>query len=361
MSPALTILLITIAAGGGDSGGAMDDPFTPGVARATREALGPDTQIVLKELETAPDEAEAVELGARAHADAIVEVEWSLPDHLRTTIRLQRLGSKRWLDRDVGFREVDEPGERSRTVGFAIASMLPEYAARAQASQPSATAAPVAAPEPSKPAARAGSSPSKRRESSTDEAATEGHPGATGEASATAGPPEPRIRHANSASLSGIAALAIGDRGGGFGGVLDYRRELGPTLSLRVGVSGRISLDSPTEVSARFVNGAAGVAWNAWSSNNGRGLVGLRLDALMVVAQFEYRSPERVTTQKQKFLPGSDLCVEAGYFFTRGVSVVAAAGAEAVFGQTTVFVGDRRATSLRPVHPLLELGIRAGF
>src|SRR5581483_6859757 len=115
MSPAVTILIITIGAAARDGAGGAGDPFTPAIARATREALGPDTQIVLRELESAPSDDAATELGVEAHADAVVEVEWSLPDHLQTKVRLQRAGATRWFDRDVGFRSVDEPAERSRT------------------------------------------------------------------------------------------------------------------------------------------------------------------------------------------------------------------------------------------------------
>src|SRR5579871_3120149 len=129
MSPAVTILIIAIGAAPREGADSAGDPFTPAVTRATREALGPDTQIVLKELEMAPSDETARSLGVEAHADAVAEVEWSLPDHLHTKVRLQRAGATRWFDRDVGFRSIDEPAERSRTVGFAIASMLPEYAA----------------------------------------------------------------------------------------------------------------------------------------------------------------------------------------------------------------------------------------
>jgi hypothetical protein len=335
MSQALTLLLITIATGSGDPNGALEDPLTPGIIRATREALGAETRVVSKQLQAPPDDAAVTELGAQLHADAVIEVEWSLPDHLKTTIRMRRSGGTRWLDRDIGFRENDDPDERSRTVGFAIASMLPEYVARPEVS--------ATAEGPAPPSVQRKESPSKSTE--------------THEATAVLEKP---VHHANSTSLSGLAAFGVDDRGGGFGGVFDYRRELAPALSLRVGVSGRFGQTPASEVSTRFLSGGVGLAWSSWRSNSGRAALGLRLDAQMVVVEFIYQSPTGAA-DKQKFLPGGTLALEGSYFFTRAVAVAIAAGGEAVFGQTNVFVGAQRTTSLAPLHPVVELGLRVGF
>ena len=146
MSTALTILLVMIASGPVDDGSTVDDPFTPAIARATREALGSETRVVMRMVATLPSDAEVVALGRGVHADAVVEVTWSLPDHLRTTIRVERSGSGRWVDRAIAFREIDAPSERSRTVGFAIASMLPERRVLAAAPPPPKRAVVTKAP-----------------------------------------------------------------------------------------------------------------------------------------------------------------------------------------------------------------------
>src|ERR1051326_2081950 len=130
MPSPLTILLITL---GGAPGVGGDEPFTPGIARAAREALGPDVHLLMRRVEAMPSDTDAVALAEQAHANAVVEVTWGTWDHLRATIRMRRQTVGRWLDREIGFRAVDDPGERSRTVGFAIASMIPERAERPEA------------------------------------------------------------------------------------------------------------------------------------------------------------------------------------------------------------------------------------
>lgn len=334
MSPALTILLITISGASPDDTGASDDPYAPAIVRATREALGANTEIVSKRFDALPSDAEVVALGADVHADAVVEVTWSLPDHLRTTIRMERTKTGQWFDREVGFRPNDDPVERSRTVGFTIASMLPEGSARTEAPPPKPEEplppAPVAVPV---------------HETAHDAVA----------------PREERLHHDNSISAAALVAFGVGDGGGGFGAVLDYRRGLVDVLSLRFGLGARVGQGGPPGLTTRGFSGAVGLAWDAFSTQNGRGRLGLRLDALFALAQFEHLSAGGATATRYKFLPGADLLAEASYFFTPGAAVVVAGGAEALFGETDVLVAGEPVAAFEPVHPVVELGLRAGF
>lgn len=360
MSAQVTILLIAIAAGPGKTA----DPFTPAVARATRDALGSGTDVVVRQLEKLPSDGDAVSLAAQAHADAVVEVSWSLPDHLHTTIRMQRTGTARWMDRDIGFRDVDEPDERSRTVGFAIASMLPEYAARAEAAAPLVTPA-AEAPKPASSGPEAGApraaNPSSPPEPTPPKEERSPAPAEEDEASAPSSGPSPPPNGSSRISAGALAAFAIGDRGGAVGGFIDFRQRLSRTLSLRVGANGRTGFTPLASVNTRGFAGAAGVAWSAWVSSNQRASVGLRVDALMTVVEFRYQSATLATTEKEKALPGADVALEGSYFFAPWLGVVSAVGAEALFGQTNVFIDDQKKTSLGPVHPVVELGLRAAF
>jgi hypothetical protein len=335
MSPALTILLITISGASPDDTGAADDPYAPAIVRATREALGANTQIVSKRFDALPSDAEVVALGADVHADAVVEVTWSLPDHLRTTIRMERTKTGQWLDREVGFRPNDDPAERSRTVGFTIASMLPEGSARTE-TPPAKPDEPVPVPVPV-PVRDSGAA----------------HPAAE--------PREERLHHDNSISAAALVAFGVGDGGGGFGAVLDYRRALVDVLSLRFGVGARVGQGGPPGLTTRGFSGAVGLAWDAFSTQNGRGRLGLRLDALFDLAQFEHVAAGGATATRYKFLPGAALLAEASYFFTPGAAVVVGGGAEALFGETDVLVAGEQVAAFEPVHPVVELGLRAGF
>jgi hypothetical protein len=330
MSPGVTILLITIGSAPGDGAGIEGDPFTPAVARATKEALGPDTHLVSKELEAAPSDEAATELGTEVHADAVVEVEWSLPDHLHSIIRMQRAGAARWFDREVGFRSIDEPTERGRTVGFAIASMMPEYMAPAEPPLPK-TKAPITSPSPPKP-------------------------------DTVAMPPEQAaVRHSTSISFSAIAALGVHDAGSGLGGAFDFSHEFVPTLALRVGVGARLDLAPTAEINDRLFEGRLGFGWHAWTSGNGRGALGARVDALLAIALFTNASSGSGAVSKEKTLPGADALFEGSYFFTRDLAVIAGAGGEILFGTTDVFVAGVRRATLSPAHPVAELGLSIGF
>ena len=335
MSPALTILLITISGASPDEGGAAEDSYAPAVARATREALGASTRIISRRVDTLPSDIDAVALGAELHADAVVEVTWTLPDHLRTTIRMERARTAEWFDREVGFRPNDDPSERSRTVGFTIASMLPEGSAR------------IDEPPPKQ-----------------EDAASKPLPGPasdSGHAPPPAEPREERLRFDNSISASALLAFGVGDGGGGLGAALDYRRGLADTFALRFGLAARVGQGAPPGITARGFSAGAGVAWDPFSSQNGRARLGLRLDALFAVAQVDHVSTEGTTASRYKFLPGADLLAEASYFFTRGAAVVVGGGAEALFGETDVLISGQQVATFEPVRPVVELGLRAGF
>jgi hypothetical protein len=363
MPSPLTILLITLGTGG-------DIPFTPAIARAAREALGPDVHLVERRVDAMPSDTDAVALAEQAHANAVVEVTWITPDHLRATIRMERQTTGRWLDREIGFRVVDDPAERSRTVGFAIASMIPERAGHPEAlpaatpaeQPPSATETPRRTETPTKPAApppRPAKAPPRAEAREPTETSEEGPPEEDHDVTAPHTPEAP-VRHSRAVTALAVIALGLGDGSDGVGGALEYRNVLAGPLWLRFGASARAGVDPPAGITARFFSGAAGVAFRGWVSTNGRTALGLRLDALVLFDELERRSAGATTT-RNKVLPGADLLAEASHFFTGATAAVLGVGAEAMFGQTEVVAAGRPLTTFRPVRPLVEAGLRIGF
>jgi hypothetical protein len=159
-----------------------------------------------------------------------------------------------------------------------------------------------------------------------------------------------------------IAALGVGDYGGGAGGALDLRVGLGPTFALRVGGGARAGEDPPAQVVTRFYYGAAGLSWNTWRARDARAALGLRWDALLVRTDFSHSSTGQIETEHEgKWMPGTDLLLEATYFITHGAAIGVGAGGEATFGKTDLLVGGRRINTIKPLRPLLELGLRAVF
>jgi len=321
MSAALTILLLTVA------GHEPSDPFTPAVARATREALGWDTQVVLRALPDLPSDADAASLAAELQADVVVELSWSLPDHLRATIHLRRSANGRWFDREVGFRAVDEPAERGRTVAFMVVSMLPERL-----------------PGP----ATTSRSETRSADRGTNQAAIASSPTTVG------------LPHAGAVAGMVIAATGVGDHGGGIGGALDLRARLYRALTLRFGVAARVGSNPPSQTSTRVVYGSAGMAWDAWT--RGRTALGIRWDALLLRADFAHEGANGIGTERRgKWMTGFDLVLEATQFLDPQIAIVVGAGGEATLGKTDIFLGDGRITTIEPLRPVLELGLRAVF
>jgi hypothetical protein len=336
MSAALIILLVTVSSRAADEGSASGDPYARGIVGAASDALGAHAQVVSQAVESDPSDAEVLRLGEQVGADVVVEVTWSLPDHLHTKIRLERSITGQWVERDLDFRPVDEPAERSRAVGLTIALMLPEYADRPEAG----AAAPVVAP--SVPPAKPEAGPARIVASPEPEE-----------------PPESPVRHASSLSAAVTAALGVGKNAGALGGALDFRHTLLRDLWWRAGVEARFGEAGP-QVSVQEYSGALGIAWSAWTSRNGRGSLGLRLDALVVVAHF-VRTAGTGNQDRVKALPGGDVVAEAGYYFTRGFGGFVGVGAVARFGQTDVVVDGRSVATIAPVYPVVEAGLRFGF
>jgi hypothetical protein len=120
-------VVILVAAGG------AADPATLAIERAASEALGRTARIVVRESMGTPTDGEALAVGSEEGERAAVEVIWADGAHRLAMLRVHLAGSGRWIDRAIGFGAGDADSERGRTIGFAVASMLPEPEAGAEA------------------------------------------------------------------------------------------------------------------------------------------------------------------------------------------------------------------------------------
>jgi len=116
---------------------------------ATHDALG-GALVEVRETRGLPDDETAVAIETSAHADAVVELGWADPRHRQANLRLHIASGGRWIERVIHFKPSDAQAERGRTLGFAVASMLPEAAAEGGApnstSSPGSTATSAPAP-----------------------------------------------------------------------------------------------------------------------------------------------------------------------------------------------------------------------
>src|ERR1700736_5156165 len=106
MSTAALTLLVLIASG--DGGRDASGPVATSMARAVREALGADAQVIIREAARVPSDDDAIALGRELHANAVIELLWKDPEHRRATLHFHAdPGAARWTDREVGSDATD--------------------------------------------------------------------------------------------------------------------------------------------------------------------------------------------------------------------------------------------------------------
>lgn len=160
MADAITLIVLVAAS-------EASSPTTHAMTRAVHEALGPTAHVIVHETSGDPNDTEALSVERREGSDAVVELVWSDRGHREATLRAHIARSRHWLDRTIGFRPSDADAERGRTLGFAVASILPEA---------EAPSSPAEGPDRSPPGSGSG---------------TPGTPGATGAAGAPGAPAAP--------------------------------------------------------------------------------------------------------------------------------------------------------------------------
>jgi len=101
--------------------------------------------------------------------------------------------------------------------------------------------------------------------------------------------------------------------------------------------------------------------WDVWETPGRQLGLNLRLDALVARLDFTRLAGDDETDQQEKWMPGTDLLLEASWFFVEGAGLVGGGGVEVLFGSTAVRVGDRTFTTMSPARPVAELGLRARF
>jgi len=274
-------------------------------------------------------------MATAGHATLLGVVAWSERQR-RVVIRFVTLPGGQWSDREVRFDKADAPIERGRTVGFALASMMPE-----EAFAPS-PAPPVGPPPASQPAVAAPVAPARPLDL---------RPAA----------PPPR---ANPLALdaSGLAVAAPTGYGGGAGGGFAVRVPLAGPLGARAAAGARAESIGPAQATLRVIGGAVGLAWQPWLDAQHRWGVGARVDALLVHLDVAHLSEDDAqAAHLSRLMGGLDAAVEGTFRFAEHAGVVAAVGSEIVFGRTDIFVHERQVTSLPPVKLMAELGLRVSF
>lgn len=310
------------------------------IDQALVSSLGSDAIVSMRRAAGESEEALAREAEG-AQATLLCVVAWS-DGQRHATIRFLRTNEAQWSDREIRFDPRDTVTERARTVGFALASMVPDEAlARHRAETPSAQAP---APELDLDLDRMPASfpPTADRPRTLE---------------LPWSPPGRR-----SLEIAGHGAVAIGGSGGGLGVSAAVRFGLWRSLSLRFGAGGRVSEIAPAQATSRSYFAGPGIAWTAWVDRGSRWGLGGRLDVLLLGQHVVHLSEDDPAPDHQfRLLPGAAAALEGTWRFAEQASAMLALGTEAAFGSTDVVVRGRRVSELVPIRPFIEAGLRVSF
>jgi hypothetical protein len=307
------VITLLVAAGDGD---AAD---TRAVLQALAEALG-GVRAAVREAEGAPDDQALLALERDTASDVVAAVSWSGATKLEARVRLHVRASDRWLERGLTFAASDDLRERGRTLGFTMASMLPDR-----------TPPPRGAPPP--PAALA--------------------------APAAPAPPPARL----ALDLMVMGSLGVGGNADALGGAFALRRVLAPWIAVRGELLGRTGVVQAAEATALSLHLAGGVALSPLgNAATRRASLEVRTDVALLYESLGHLSPDDVDrVRRARLVPGGDLVIEGSIRVLGSAAVVLGVGAEVAFGRTDVFVHERKVAVLPPLRLVSSLGLRHYF
>jgi hypothetical protein len=284
----LSALTLVVLIASGDA----KDPVAQSMDKALHQALGAETRVLFRPM----SEGDAVT------ADAVVTIVWR---ENRVTLRMH--AGDRWIDREIGFAAGDADAERGRTLGFAIASMLPER------TEP--PPAPVPPPPPPLPPP-----PAKEQ------------------------PPPIHVDPPRLYFLEGSFAGSAGGNAGGIGGGLH-----GGWRFLRAGASVRVGdLDVASMVHVALSTGARlRLIEPRPLGLSARGEVLLMHDVL-----------ERDSVSRGRWLPGAAAMIEGLFSLGPRLFFYTGLGVEIAFGKTDVLVQGQTVLQIAPVRGVGEAGLR---
>jgi hypothetical protein len=305
MAGALIVVLL-MATGDGAN------PSTTAAAKTVQDTLEGDAIVVVKEVD--PErltDAEATNIGALLNANAVVVLAWQKSDHPGVLLHVR---SKRhdWIDRFLTFRDGDPAGERGRTIGYEVASIV--------ATSGEDPSAPPAAPADTQ---RHRATIPRSRPFSIDLAAT----GAT------------------SHDAGGIG----GDLAGRFWFLDGY-------VATRLGAGVRFGEAADASANVAIVRLAASAALRAHPPTPESPFgFGLRVDGLVL---WQRLSRVDDTSSGSDVMPGLGALLEASYPVLPMFTLIGAVGVEVALGNTHVIVDNHPTTTLDPLRGVAEVGLR---
>jgi hypothetical protein len=332
-------VVVLVAAGG------AAEPATLAIERAASEALGRTARVVVREAMGAPTDGEALTLGSEANEGAVVEVTWSDRAHRVAMLRVHLAGRRRWMDRTIGFGVADADAERGRTIGLALASMLPDPDPVLPPPEPAAP--PVTIPQtaphgPHPPPAPPAPSPDIAEKTPADVA--------------------PRELH-YAMDFFGIGAAGLGGNVQTAGGGAALETFLTPRFALRIG--GAVRGGPVDGAPARTITllATAGVELHPWPATASHVFgASLRADYVLMNQTVTHRSASGADLSTMaRTLSGIDAMVDLQWRLGANVDLLVGVGAEEMLATTYVDMNGARVATMPPVSLIAEGGLRLRF
>jgi hypothetical protein len=292
---------------------------------AIRQVVDASVSIVARD--SPPPDDEALVLGNRMGAAAVAEVSWQPEEQPTALLHVYLVRNHRWVNQTIHFDRADLTSERSRAIGFAVASMLPELARPAPA-PPEVPAAPPAVSARALPVPVA----------------------------------EPGPRAWIGAFDGGVAvANALGGYGGGYGGAIGASWILAPRWAVRLGLAARVGEIEPASATSNSEIASLGLRYGPFATRQSRLGWGLRLDASLMryeLVHLSYDDPE--PDHRVQLMPSAAATAEGSVALTDGAEAVLGVGVEAA-PRGDVFTHNQKVASLAPFRGLASFGFRARF
>lgn len=303
---------------------------------AARSVLGSTTSVLVRHVETDPDDAESAALGV--DVDGVVELSWS-EDRAGARLHCYLSHEQRWVDREIKFGGAGDGGEREerergRLLGFAVATMFADDSPRTEP-EPAPALATQPATQPARPApARA--RPTSRRRPSV-------------------------VARQRSLEFAGIVSSGVDGTAAGLGAMAGARFGLMGPFALRAFVAGRAGNIPKAQASTRTVQLGSGLTvgflpLESWWE------LGIRSDGILSYFEASHLSEDDAEPDRQqRWLGGADLIAEGGFRLTTSAALYFGAGVELMFGETEVFTRGVRVAVVPPLRTVGELGFRTRF
>lgn len=308
----LTVVVILVT---GDPG----DGSTPSLDRALRSAMGDRAEVAIH----------VVDDHVTAEGSTFVaRLEWS--DHERRAV-LRTSDGAHSAEREIRFDASDAPAERGRTLGFALASMVPDELLK----------------EPPPPPERPSPPPPTT-------------PPVVGRTSETEPAPVPKRAPRFSIELLGQGAVGVGGTASGLGGTAGARWLLPHGFFARLAFGLRVGEIPSAQATSQVLLPSIGAGWSIPVSEAFR--IGGRVDAILMhqyVSHFSADDPE--PDGRGRFLPAGAARVEGSFRVAESTTLSLAFGPEIALGTTHLYVENVETTPIPPLRFVGEVGISVAF